>query len=55
MKFYLLCKYCGHQWEDYHYDESGLDTSRCPKCRDKNFRVIDKERKDVYGYEKNKK
>lgn len=55
MKFCLLCKYCGHRFDEWCYDESGLTLVQCPKCKDKNLKVVDKDRKDVFGYEKQAK
>lgn len=52
MKFVLLCLYCGHRFEDWHYDESGLQSARCPRCEDKKLKVLDEEKRDVFGYDK---
>lgn len=54
MQFLLECKYCGHVFKDYFYDEQGLASAKCVKCGDKNLKAVRNDKTDIFGYNKNR-
>ena len=51
----LVCKYCGHTWNEALYYPESIKYSRCPCCKDTD---VEHATKDVFGYnykESNKK
>lgn len=57
MRIVLLCEYCGHHFTEFVYDAKGADHLECPKCKDKNLKVImdgDDPGRDCFGYHKTK-
>jgi len=47
MNFIFICQYCNYKWERQVYLPP--KNAECPKCKDKNIDIREKETKDYYG------
>lgn len=41
MRILFECTYCGNRWEDEVWNQSRIESTRCPKCGDKKLKVKD--------------
>lgn len=46
----LECMYCGHKWEKTAYDRRSIESATCPKCKDSNLKVRDRDTSKVDYY-----
>jgi len=47
---HFTCTYCNHKWESQIYSKMGIDSTKCPKCKDSNLEVRDAKSRTIDTY-----